>query len=393
MIGEFIGDGKKYPAVGVSFGLDVIFEILKERMTKLSNIDVYIIPMNNNITALKIANELRQNNIKVEIEMNNLKVKKALSIANEIKSPIVIMLGENELKENKIIIKDMRNNFQITEDIKNFINTIQELTTIGKIEYKVLNPGGNKTALVKGINYTDKQKRLINKLIMEKYLDVEQVGFLSNEKNRLEMAGGEFCVNATRCAVYEYLKGEKGELEISVSGAEKMLKGKVIDNDKVEVTMKIEKDLKDLIEMKNDFTCVKIDGILTAVSNEEKSEKYIEKLKENEELTKIELKEIMKKELNSKEKAEGIMLLEKENGNIRINPIVWVKEIDTVFYETACGSGSLGTAIYEVLNNKSTSSKLIQPSNYTIEIDLDVKDNYIKNAKICGVVKEESYAD
>ena len=66
--------------------------------------------------------------------------------------------------------------------------------------------------------------------------------FLSNEKNRLEMAGGEFCVNATRCAVYEYLKGEKGELEISVSGAEKMLKGKVIDNDKVEVTMKIEKD-------------------------------------------------------------------------------------------------------------------------------------------------------
>lgn len=109
-------------------------------------------------------------------------MKKALSIANEIKSPIVIMLGENELKENKIIIKDMRNNFQITEDIKNFINTIQELTTIGKIEYKVLNPGGNKTALVKGINYTDKQKRLINKLIMEKYLDVEQVGFLSNEK-------------------------------------------------------------------------------------------------------------------------------------------------------------------------------------------------------------------
>lgn len=393
MIGEFIGDGKKYPAVGVSFGLDVIFEILKEKMTKLSNIDVYIIPMNNNITALKIANELRQNNINVEIEMNNLKLKKALSIANEIKSPLVIMIGESELKENKIIIKDMRNNFQITEDMENYINTIQELTTIEKIEYKILNPGGNKTALVKGTEFTDKQKCLINKLIMEKYLDVEQVGFLSNETNRLEMAGGEFCVNATRCAVYEYLKGEKGELDISVSGVNKKLKCKVIDNDKVEVTMKIEKDLKDLVKMKNDFTCVKIDGILIAVLNEEKSKKYIEKLKENEERTKIELKEIMKKELNSKEKAEGIILLEKGNGKIRINPIVWVKEIDTVFYETACGSGSLGTAIYELLNNKSTSSKLIQPSNYTIEIDLDVKDNYIKNAKICGVVKEDSYAD
>ena len=127
MIGEFINDGKKYPAVGVSFGLDVIFEILKDKMKKISNIDVYIIPMNNNITALKIANQLRQNDIKVEIEMNNLKLKKALSSANETQIPLVIILGENELKENKLIIKDMRNIFQITEDIDDFIDTIQEL--------------------------------------------------------------------------------------------------------------------------------------------------------------------------------------------------------------------------------------------------------------------------
>ena len=127
MIGEFINDGKKYPAVGVSFGLDVIFEILKDKMKKISNIDVSIIPMNNNITALKIANQLRQNDIKVEIEMNNLKLKKALSSANETQIPLVIIFGENELKENKLIIKDMRNNFQITEDIDDFIDTIQEL--------------------------------------------------------------------------------------------------------------------------------------------------------------------------------------------------------------------------------------------------------------------------
>lgn len=59
--------------------------------------------------------------------MNNLKLKKALSSANETQIPLVIILGENELKENKLIIKDMRNNFQITEDIDDFIDTIQEL--------------------------------------------------------------------------------------------------------------------------------------------------------------------------------------------------------------------------------------------------------------------------
>lgn len=67
---------------------------------------------------------------------------------NETQIPLVIKLGENELKENKLIIKDMRNNFQITEDIDNLIDTIQELISIKKIEYKILNPGGNKTALV-----------------------------------------------------------------------------------------------------------------------------------------------------------------------------------------------------------------------------------------------------
>lgn len=43
-------------------------------------------------------------------------------------------------------------------------------------------------------------------------------GFLSNKINRLEMAGGEFCINATRCAVYEYLGGKEGEIGLTVSG-------------------------------------------------------------------------------------------------------------------------------------------------------------------------------
>ncbi|MCI8362849.1 MAG: hypothetical protein HFJ41_07030 [Clostridia bacterium] len=84
--------------------------------------------------------------------------------------------------------------------------------SIGEIKYKILNPGGNKTALIYGSEYTDSQKILINKMIMEKNSQVEQVGFLSNKINRLEMAGGEFCINATRCAVYEYLEGKEGEI-------------------------------------------------------------------------------------------------------------------------------------------------------------------------------------
>ena len=113
MIGDFIGDGKKYPAVGISFGLDVIFDILKAREdVKKSNIDVYIIPMENNFEAIKIAQNLRKKCINVDIEMNNKKLKKALNYANVENIPYVIIIGDNELVENKVIFKDMETGMQ-----------------------------------------------------------------------------------------------------------------------------------------------------------------------------------------------------------------------------------------------------------------------------------------
>ena len=258
-----------------------------------------------------------------------------------------------------------------------------------EIKYKVLNPGGNKTALISGSEYTDNQKKLINKVIMEKNPQVEQVGFLSNKINRLEMAGGEFCINAARCAIWEYLGGKQGEIHLTVSGTNKMILGKVLNDKKVEIQLDIGKNINDLYEIKNDFTCIKIDGILIAILDEEKSKTYIQKLKENEEKTKNELKQLMITELDSDEKAIGIILLEKISGKIKINPIVWVKEINTVFYETACGSGSLGTAIYNYLKNKDKKIELIQPSGYSINIELEENGKYIEKAIISGIVEEE----
>ncbi len=275
------------------------------------------------------------------------------------------------------------------EEVKNMSESIKYIRSIGEIRYKVLNPGGNKTALVNGNEYTDNQKRLINKAIMKKNSQVEQVGFLSNKINRLEMAGGEFCMNGTRCAIWEYLKGKEGEIEISVSGTNKMILGKVLNDKKVEIQLDIGKNIANLYEVKNDFTCIKIDGILIAILNEEKSKTYIQKLKQDEEKTKNELKQLMITEIDSKEKAIGIMLLEKEAGKTKINPIVWVKEIDTVFYETACGSGSLGTAIYNYLKNKDKKIEIIQPSGYSINVQLKENKNYIEKAIISGIVEEE----
>lgn len=108
MIGDFIGNGQKYPAVGISFGLDVIFDILKEKEDlKNTNTKVYIIPMENKTIGLKIAENLRKKDINVDIEMNDKKLKKALNYANSEGFPFVIIIGEEELKENKVTLKNM----------------------------------------------------------------------------------------------------------------------------------------------------------------------------------------------------------------------------------------------------------------------------------------------
>ena len=120
MIGEYINDGEVYPAVGISFGLTSIFEILKNReeFNKNSNIEIFIIPMGVQIEALDLANKLRDMGINVEIEMKDRKLKRSLDFANRENVPYVIILGEDEINNNKFVLKDMfgSNNIEVSID-------------------------------------------------------------------------------------------------------------------------------------------------------------------------------------------------------------------------------------------------------------------------------------
>ena len=116
IITNFIDDGNKYPALGISFGLVPICEIL-ENKSKESFYDLLIIPMDTNIESLRLAATLRNKDIKVIIEMNKKKIKKALDSANKNNIPYVIILGQNEINNNTIEIKDMNNSTNIKVDI------------------------------------------------------------------------------------------------------------------------------------------------------------------------------------------------------------------------------------------------------------------------------------
>ena len=128
IITNFIDDGNIYPAVGISFGLTSIYELLKDRLID-DNIDLYIIPMGCEPQALNLANKFRQNNIKTEVEMNNRKVKKCFEWANKNNISYVIVLGENEINSKIIKLKDMNKGIEAEfniEDIDNISKKIKE---------------------------------------------------------------------------------------------------------------------------------------------------------------------------------------------------------------------------------------------------------------------------
>jgi len=108
IIGSFIGKGN-YPAVGISFGLDRIYDAYIERTkeTKKSVTQVYIIPINTFNESLKIAEELRNENVNVDIDLTGKGPSKNLQYANSLGIPYVLFVGQEELKQGKIKLKDM----------------------------------------------------------------------------------------------------------------------------------------------------------------------------------------------------------------------------------------------------------------------------------------------
>ena len=109
IITTFVDDGNEYPAVGMSFGLDVIYEILllKDGGKKIPTVDVYVIPFGTERESFQFVTKLRAEGVRVEIEKESRKLKKSMSYANKMNIPYVIVIGEDEIASGKINLKNM----------------------------------------------------------------------------------------------------------------------------------------------------------------------------------------------------------------------------------------------------------------------------------------------
>jgi histidyl-tRNA synthetase len=110
MIGDFWGSTEKYPAVGISFGLEPIFELYKTtRTTRRKTVtEIYVIPIGLKREGLEIAQKLRAAGLKVDLDLAGKGISDNLRYANAYGIPYALLVGQEELKQNKVKLRDMK---------------------------------------------------------------------------------------------------------------------------------------------------------------------------------------------------------------------------------------------------------------------------------------------
>ncbi|MHA2096089.1 MAG: histidine--tRNA ligase, partial [Candidatus Hodarchaeales archaeon] len=101
IIGKFLNSDQIIPAVGISFGLDTIYDALASRKTPPSNkTQVYLIPIKTLDVCVEITTQLRQQGIPAEVDLLNRNISRNLEHANRLHIPFVIIAGKRDLAQN-----------------------------------------------------------------------------------------------------------------------------------------------------------------------------------------------------------------------------------------------------------------------------------------------------
>ncbi len=111
-LAEYYTD-RQLPGVGISIGLTRLFYVLNEQGLLSDEIvtapcDALVIPMTEDLgAAVSAATELRKAGVRTQIYGEKKKFKAKMSYADKIGVPFVLLLGEDEIAEGKVSLKDM----------------------------------------------------------------------------------------------------------------------------------------------------------------------------------------------------------------------------------------------------------------------------------------------
>ena len=123
--------GQEVESTGFALGFDRLMNAVDELTDKNDlppYLDVYVAPISKDVRlkAFEITQNLRKHGIKVDVDLNAKKFKKLMNYADKINVPKMVIIGEKDLNEGKVTVKDMASGDQELVDIDNIINYLNE---------------------------------------------------------------------------------------------------------------------------------------------------------------------------------------------------------------------------------------------------------------------------
>ncbi len=128
-LADFYTD-KPLPGVGISIGLTRLFYQLNElnlvKVDKTSISDVLVVSMSDDISAcLPVASAFRKEGIPTEVYMNNKKMKAKFKYADKLNIPYMAILGEDEVKNGTVSLKNLSTGEQNTMTILEAVQVLK----------------------------------------------------------------------------------------------------------------------------------------------------------------------------------------------------------------------------------------------------------------------------
>ncbi len=119
------------PATGISIGLDrLVYALIQKKEFKVKQVrPVVICILDNSLIKeyIGLQSVLRSAGISTEIYPGEGKLKKQMEYANKIKSPAVILYGENEIKKGKLTLRDLSSGNEKSIEIGKLVNEIKKI--------------------------------------------------------------------------------------------------------------------------------------------------------------------------------------------------------------------------------------------------------------------------
>ncbi|MGC1121838.1 MAG: histidine--tRNA ligase [Candidatus Methanofastidiosia archaeon] len=121
--------GLPTPATGYAFGFDriVLSRLLVKDIPIPRKVDVFIAVVDESLNqnAVKISQALREKGYKVEIEMTQRDLKGQLGYASEIRAKYCVILGPKELREGKVMLKNLETEAQTPVALEELAEAIE----------------------------------------------------------------------------------------------------------------------------------------------------------------------------------------------------------------------------------------------------------------------------